>query len=41
MKEVIERLEKLLEKLKKADQQPEEFYELYMRMYDDAREYVD
>ena len=41
MKELIERLEKLLDKLRKSEQEPEEFYELYMRLYDDEREFVD
>lgn len=33
MEEIIERLEKLIEKPKKADPQPEAFYEQYMRGY--------
>ena len=33
MEEIIERLEKLIEKPKKADPQPEEYYEQHMRGY--------
>ena len=33
IEEIIERLEKLIEKLKKADPQPEAFYEQHMRGY--------
>ena len=33
MEEITERLEKLIEKLKKADPQPEEYYEQHMRGY--------